>query len=105
MSKISNETDDKKKEYGIISYEDFFIDKESLKVNLLQEMNKEISLIKKTQYYGKSKKILEKIYNSIENKNLETKHPTSLQKPSKDKAVQRFELLDILKKSNPKETI
>lgn len=56
MSKISNETDDKKKEYGIISYEDFFIDKESLKVNLLQEMNKEISLIKKTQYYGKSKK-------------------------------------------------
>ena len=50
MSKISNETDDKKKEYGIISYEDFFIDKESLKVNLLQEMNKEISLIKKTQY-------------------------------------------------------
>ena len=56
MSKISNETDDKKKEYGIISYEDFFIDKESLRVNLLQEMNKEISLIKKTQYYGKSKK-------------------------------------------------
>ena len=56
MSKISNETDDKKKEYGIISYEDFFIDKESLKVNLLQEMNKQISLIKKTQYYGKSKK-------------------------------------------------
>ena len=100
MSKISDETDDKKKDFGIISYEDFFTDKESLKLNLLQELKKEINLIKKTQYYGKSKKILEKIYNSIENKNLEIKYLTSLQRLSKDKALQRFELLAILNKSN-----
>ena len=95
MSKISNKKDDKKN-YKIISYENFFTEKESLNLNLLQELNKNIDLIKKTYYFGESRKVLQKIYDAIEYKKLEIRHLKSLLSFPKDNALKRFELLNIL---------
>jgi len=97
MSKISDKKEDKKN-YRIISYENFFTEKESLNLNLLQELNKKIGLIKKTFYFGESKKVLDKIYNAIENKKLEIRNLKILLSYPKDNVIKRLELLNILNK-------
>ena len=102
LSKISNEKEDKKKNYRVISYEDFFMDKENLNLNLLKEMYKKIDLIKKTHYYGESKKVLEKVYKNIDNKKLEIKYLKTLLSNTKDNVIKRFELFNILNKTMPK---
>ena len=95
MQKISGIKDDKKN-YRIISYENFFTEKESLNLNLLQELNKKIDKIKTTYYFGESKKVLERIYKNIEEKKLEIRNLKSLLLYPKDNVIKRFELLNIL---------
>ena len=98
MSKISDKKDEKKKSYRVITEENFFMENESLNINLLKELNKKIDYIKKTYYYGASKKVLEKIYDDLENKKLETKYLKSLLSFSKENVIKRLELLNILNK-------
>ena len=96
MAKISDENDEKKNR--IISFNNFFMEKESLNLNLLQELSKSIDYIKKTMYYGKNKKILEQIYNNIEKKKLEIKYLKVLLSFPKENVIKRLELLTILNK-------
>ena len=98
MSKISDKTNEKQKYYRVISEEDFFIEKESLNIKLLQELSEIISLIKKTYYYGESKKVLEKIYDDFEKQKLKISYLRSLLSFSKDIVIKRFELMNILNK-------
>ena len=98
LSKISDEKDEKKKDYRIISYDNFFNEKESLNLNLLQELIKKIDLIKNTQYYGKNKKILEDIYNNMEKRKLEIRYLKNFLQFPKESAIKRLELLTILNK-------
>ena len=103
MSKISDKKEDKKN-YRIISYENFFTEKESLNLNLFQELSKKIGLIEKTYYLGESKKVLEKIYNAIEEKKLEIRNLKSLLSYPKDNVIKRLELLNILNRAlSPKD--
>ena len=102
MEKISNEKDSKN--YRIISFEKFFTEKESLNLNLLQELSKEINLIENTGYYGKTLNILKNIYSKI-NKDLEIKYLKSLLNFSEENIIKRFKLLNIHPEIsiNPKE--
>jgi len=102
MVKISDQKD--VKNYRIISYENFFTEKENMNLNLLQELKKEIKLIENTGYYGKTLDILKNIYSKI-NKDLEITYLISFLKFPEENAVKRLELLNILPnvRINPKE--
>ena len=97
MSKITNKKEGKKKYYHIISYDDFFMEKENLNLNLLKKLYK-FEKIKKTFYYGESKKVLLNVYNNIDKKKLEIRHLKSLLSNKKDEVIERLELLTILNK-------
>jgi len=94
MSRISDDEDNKN--YRIISYKNFFYEKESININLLQELSKKIDKIKTTAFFGKSKEVLEKIYTDIEDNKLEIKYLKSLRSYPKINFVKRLELLKIL---------
>ena len=103
MREITYPKDDKKKYSRIISYDNFFTEKESLNLSLLQELNKRIDLIKSTNYFGENKKVLKKIYENIEKKKLEIKNLKSLLSFKEENVIKRFELLNSFKMSiNPK---
>ena len=93
MEKISD-----KKNNRILSYENFFLEKESLNLNILHELYKNINLIENTFYYGEIQKVLEKVYNRIEKKKLEIKYLITLLSFPKDNVIKRLELLTILNK-------
>lgn len=102
MSKITDKKE--KNNYKVISYDEFFMEKENMNLNLLKELYKKIDLIKKTGYYGCTKEVLEKVYNSIDKKKLKISHLKSLLLNKKENVIKRFELLNILNKSfNPED--
>ena len=98
MSKISDKKEEKKKNYRVISYEDFFMEKENLNLNLLKELYKKIDLIKHTVYYGDCKVVLEQVYDNIFKKKLGINHLKTLLLNSRENVLKRFELLNILNK-------
>ena len=101
MSKFTDEKEQKKNN-KIISYEDFFVNGENLKLTLLKELSKKIELIKNTPYIGKSKEVLRKIYIDIEKKKLEICKLKSLLSNNKENVIGRLELFQILPTSlNP----
>ena len=104
MANFSDKKDEKKKDNRIISYDNFFMEKDSLNLNLFQELiDKVKNKIEKTKYYGDNKKILENIYNSIETKKLEIKYLKTLLSFPEENVIKRLNLLTILKKAfNPK---
>ena len=96
MERISDTKEDKKKNYRIITFDNFFMDDECLNINLLQELIKNIDKIKKTYYYGECKKVIQQIYDNFEKKKLEIKYLSSLLRFSPDNVIKRLEILKIL---------
>ena len=93
--KISFPKDDKKKNSRIITYDNFFEEKENLNLCLLQELSKIIDRIRTTGYYGESKKVLKQIFDHIYNKKLGIKNLRSLLSFKEENVVKkRFELFN-----------
>ena len=96
MKKMLDKKDDKKNGCGIISFESFFLEQESLNIYLFSELKKKINLIKNTYYYEESIKVLKDIYDSFETKKLQVKYLQRFLSFDKNNVIKRFELFDIL---------
>ena len=83
----------------IITYDNFFTEKESLNLNLLYEFSKKIEKIEKakTFFWGESKSVLENICKKL-NKKLEIKYLKTLLLFPEDNIKKRFELLNKINK-------
>ena len=82
----------------IITYENFFTEKESLNLNLLYELTRIIDKMENTFYWGESKKVLENISRKLKKKLLEIKFLRVLLSFPEDNIKKRFELLNKINK-------
>jgi len=98
MERISNKKEPKN--YRIITYENFFTEKESLNLNLLYELTSIIDKMEqyKIFYWGESKNVLENICKKL-NKKLEIKYLKILLSFPEDNIKKRFELLNKINKN------